>query len=135
MPTDEPDKAAEFHLLKRVGSGVADLPYEKYEVAQRRFDRMPVLPLPGARIRKTSERILTWVIPVDALDPQRLYLGTYLDVIAPLDGGNLWTRDVNPFATVPTESLVLERGAGVTYPYAFTLGRGVRGLSRSKSVV
>ena len=56
MPTDEPDKAAEFYLLKRVGAGVPDLPYEKYEVAQRRLDRMPVRPLSGAPIRKTSER-------------------------------------------------------------------------------
>ena len=66
-----------------------------------------------------------FTILVDPLDPQRLYLGTDLGVIASLDGGNSWTRDVNPFATVPTESLVLERGSGVTYLYAFTLGRGV----------
>ena len=69
--------------------------------------------------------IPVFTILVDPLDPQRLYLGTDLGVIASLDGGNSWTRDVNPFATVPTESLVLERGSGATYLYAFTLGRGV----------
>jgi len=64
-------------------------------------------------------------ITVDPLDSNRIFLGTDLGVFVSLDGGNTWARDLNPFASVPTEALVLERGAGVTQLYAFTFGRGV----------
>ena len=31
MPGDQPDRAAEFYVMKRAGEGVRDLPYERYE--------------------------------------------------------------------------------------------------------
>ncbi|MBL8229079.1 MAG: hypothetical protein JNL98_11405 [Bryobacterales bacterium] len=40
MPTDAPDRAAEFYLMKRAGAGATDLPYEKYEAAEGRVERM-----------------------------------------------------------------------------------------------
>ncbi|MDZ4800116.1 MAG: hypothetical protein SGI92_18320 [Bryobacteraceae bacterium] len=64
-------------------------------------------------------------ILIDPLDSNRLYLGTDLGVFVSLDGGGNWMRDQNPFATLPTEALVLERGSGAAYLYAFTFGRGV----------
>ena len=42
MPGDQPDKAADFYVMKRAGEGVRDLPYERYEAARRHADRMPL---------------------------------------------------------------------------------------------
>ena len=64
-------------------------------------------------------------VTVDPQDARRIYLGTDLGVFVSVDGGGCWARDQNPFAAVPAEALVLERGAGATYLYAFTFGRGV----------
>lgn len=64
-------------------------------------------------------------VTVDPLDSNRVYLGTDLGVFVSTDGASTWARDLNPFASVPTEALVIERGAGVTQLYAFTFGRGV----------
>jgi photosystem II stability/assembly factor-like uncharacterized protein len=64
-------------------------------------------------------------VTVDPQDAQRLYVGTDLGVFVSLDGGVSWARDQSPFAAVPVESLQIDRGAGVTYLYAFTFGRGV----------
>jgi hypothetical protein len=62
---------------------------------------------------------------VDPNDRNRLYAGTDLGVFSSGDGGANWSRDVNPFAAVPTEVLALDRSAGATFLYAFTFGRGV----------
>ncbi len=62
---------------------------------------------------------------IDPEDSQRLYVGTDLGVFVTMDGGANWERDSNPFAAVPVETLVLDRGAGLSYLYAFTFGRGV----------
>lgn len=64
-------------------------------------------------------------VTVDPQDPNRIYLGTDLGVFVSTDGATTWARDLNPFASVPTESVVIERGAGNTQLYAFTFGRGV----------
>jgi len=69
-------------------------------------------------------------IPVFTLlvDPQNrnhLYAGTDIGVFVSYDSGAAWSRDSNPFASVPTEALVLERSGGAAYLYAFTFGRGV----------
>ncbi|MCX6606213.1 MAG: hypothetical protein NTV52_21835 [Acidobacteria bacterium] len=62
---------------------------------------------------------------IDPEDSQRLYAGTDLGVFVTMDGGANWERDSNPFAAVPVETLALDRGAGASYLYAFTFGRGV----------
>jgi len=62
---------------------------------------------------------------VDPQDRNRLYVGTDLGVFVSQDGGSTWSRDVNPFAAVPTETLVLDRSGGAAFLYAFTFGRGV----------
>lgn len=64
-------------------------------------------------------------VMVDPLDRQRVYLGTDLGILVSPDGGATWARDVNPFANVVTETLILNRDAGVTQLVAFTFGRGV----------
>lgn len=69
--------------------------------------------------------IPVFTVLVDPVDNQRLYAGTDLGVFLSVDGGARWARDSNPFAAAPTEALVIERGGGQPYLYAFTFGRGV----------
>lgn len=64
-------------------------------------------------------------VTVDPNDANRIYLGTDLGIFVSVDGGGSWARDQSPFAAVPTETLQIDRGAGATYLYAFTFGRGV----------
>jgi len=64
-------------------------------------------------------------VTVDPLDSNRIYLGTDLGVFVSTDNGASWLRDQSPFASVPTEALVIERNAGNSHLYAFTFGRGV----------
>jgi photosystem II stability/assembly factor-like uncharacterized protein len=64
-------------------------------------------------------------LTIDPQDRRKLYAGTDIGVFVSQDGGATWARDVSPFASVPTERLILERGAGATHLYAFTFGRGV----------
>ena len=64
-------------------------------------------------------------VTVDPQDSSRIYLGTDLGVFVSTDAGESWSRDQSPFASVPTEALVIERGSGGSYLYAFTFGRGV----------
>ena len=64
-------------------------------------------------------------VTVDPQDSRRIYLGTDLGVFVSTDGAVSWARDQSPFAAVPTEALVMERGSSATYLYAFTFGRGV----------
>ena len=40
MPTDQPDKAHEFYVMKRAGAGAPDLPYEKYIAAEKQAGAM-----------------------------------------------------------------------------------------------
>jgi photosystem II stability/assembly factor-like uncharacterized protein len=62
---------------------------------------------------------------VDPNDTARLYVGTDIGVFFSPNGGATWSRDINPFASVPTDALVLDSSSGATYLYAFTFGRGV----------
>jgi photosystem II stability/assembly factor-like uncharacterized protein len=61
----------------------------------------------------------------DPNQPSTLYLGTDLGLFVSYDGGGSWARDLNPFAHSPVTTLSMERGAGVTHLFAFTMGRGV----------
>jgi photosystem II stability/assembly factor-like uncharacterized protein len=69
--------------------------------------------------------IPVFTIIADPQAPSTLYLGTDIGVFVSLDSGITWSRDDNPFADTVTETLVLDRSAGVTALYAFTHGRGV----------
>lgn len=69
--------------------------------------------------------IPVFTLTIDPRNRNHLYAGTDIGVFVSYDGGATWSRDSNPFAFVPTEALILERGGGATYLYAFTFGRGV----------
>jgi len=95
-----------------------------------------------SHIYKSTDGGVTWTgidgsgstglpdIPVFTLmvDPQKssmLYIGTDIGLFVSSDGGATWARDANPFADVPTETLVLDRSSGQNTLFAFTHGRGV----------
>jgi len=69
--------------------------------------------------------IPVFTILPDPKDSRALYLGTDIGLFVSLDAGLTWTRDQNPFALAPTTALQIDRGAGVSNLFAFTMGRGV----------
>jgi photosystem II stability/assembly factor-like uncharacterized protein len=63
-------------------------------------------------------------IVIDATDTAKLYVGTDLGVLASLDGGANWAKEITGFANVVTESLAVNTIGNVTSIFAFTHGRG-----------
>ncbi len=68
-------------------------------------------------------------ILVDPLNPATVYAGTDLGVFVSLDAGVSWTREDAPFVNAPIVNLTLDRNAGLSNLFAFTIGRGVWRIS------
>lgn len=63
-------------------------------------------------------------IVIDPANPAKLYIGTDLGVLASMDGGTNWAKEITGFANVVTESLAVNTIGSVTSIFAFTHGRG-----------
>ncbi|SPE37320.1 conserved exported hypothetical protein [Candidatus Sulfopaludibacter sp. SbA6] len=68
-------------------------------------------------------------ILVDPLNPTTIYAGADLGVFVSLDGGATWAREDAPYADAPVVNLALDRNAGLSNLFAFTIGRGVWRIS------
>ncbi len=128
MPAgDQPDKAAEFYLLKRVGSGTGELPLERYEAARGRMERMAVVTVgTGAKVRKGERGIDlgTWEalgpgnqggrtksLVVHPTDPKVMYAGAVTGgVWKTTDGGANWAPLTDLFPTLGLGALAMDPG-------------------------
>ena len=119
MPAgDQPDKAAEFYLLKRTGAGDGDLPAERYETARQRMERMPVVSVATGRgvtskagkqadlgawqaLGPGNQGGRTKSLVIHPQDPKIMYAGAVTGgVFKTIDGGQNWTAMSDVFPTL-----------------------------------
>jgi hypothetical protein len=132
MPTDQPDKAYEFYVMKRAGVGPRDLPYEKYEAAQKRADRMRTYSLArqayttkrrGASVSATvdlggwqplgpgNQGGRTRVLLIHPTDPQIMYSGAATGgVWKTTNGGQSWAPLTDTFPALGIGAMAFEPG-------------------------
>ena len=128
---DEPDKAMQYHLQKRLPEGETELPLERYVEAMEQMQQMPVHSTADNRwmsqqeLRTASpeqQRLGTWTwlgpgniggrtrtIVFNPQNPSVVYAGGVSGgVWKSTDGGTTWTAISDLIANLPVSALALE---------------------------